>query len=81
MANVFVGSKYVNKEMLMAGLGRMDYYENPHRDELKNAYSEARMKKLGVFSDICISLTSPVSPDTGISCAVKGNVDDNTRKK
>lgn len=81
MANVFVNNQYVNKEMLVSGLGRMDYYENPHRDELKAAYEEARLKKLGVFSNICLSLTPPISPETGNACTVKGNIDDNTQKK
>ncbi len=81
MANVFADKKYINKEMLLSGLGRMDYYENPYREELKNAYSEARMMKLGVFSEICISLTPPISPVSHIPCAVKGNIDDNTQKK
>lgn len=45
MANVFVGKDYLNKEMLLSGFARMDYYENPHKDELKKAYAEAREKK------------------------------------
>lgn len=81
MANVFVGNQYVNSEMLLSGLGRMDYYENPHRDELKAAYEQARLKKLGVYSGICLSLTPPISPQTGIACTVKGNIDDNNQKK
>ncbi len=80
MANVFVNNLYINKEMLLAGLGRMDYYENPRREELKNAYSEARTKKLGLFSNICISTTPPKS-SSGILCSIKGNIDDNTKKK
>lgn len=81
MANVFVDGTYVNKEMLHLGLGRMDYYENPHREELKVAYGEARSNKLGIYSSTCLSLTPPDNPKTGQLCTVKGNVDDNTAKK
>lgn len=80
MANVFVNNQYVNNEMLILGLGRMDYYENPYRDELKNAYGEARTKKLGLFSGICLSTVPPKS-STGVFCTIKGNIDDNTGKK
>lgn len=80
MANVFVNKEYVNKEMLLSGLSRMDYYENPHREELKVAYNQVRAKKLGIFSGICLSLTPPVS-NKGIGCTIKGNIDDNTQKK
>lgn len=80
MANVFIGDRYINKEMLLTGLGRMDYYENPHKVELKAAYAEAKSKKLGIFSNFCISRTPPVS-ETGIICSIKGNIDDNIRKK
>ena len=81
MANVFVGKKYINGEILSLGLGRMDYYENPHRNELKTAYGEARGKKLGVFSGACISRTALINPETGEQCDIKGNIDDNTQKK
>lgn len=80
MANVYAGNIYVNKEILLSGLGRMDYYENPHREELKNAYGEARTEKLGLFSGVCLSTVPPVS-NKGIQCAIKGNIDDNTQKK
>ncbi|MBI4991067.1 thermonuclease family protein [Candidatus Gottesmanbacteria bacterium] len=80
MANVYAGNIFVNKEMLSSGLGRMDYYENPHKEELKAAYADAKFKKLGIFSGICISKTPPVS-NKGIPCAIKGNIDDNTQKK
>ena len=75
MANVFVGEKYINKELLLSGFGRMNYYENPYRNELKEAYGEARAKKLGIFSGVCISKI----PSSG--CEIKGNLDDNTQKK
>lgn len=81
MANVFTDGKYVNQEILMSGLGRMDYYKNPRRDELKKAYEEVRKKKLGIFGDACISKTSPVLSTSGSPCTVKGNIDDNTQKK
>lgn len=80
MANVFAGNIYVNKEILLSGLGRMDYYENPHKEELRVAYADAKLKKLGIFSGICISLVPPKN-SSGISCAIKGNIDDNTQKK
>lgn len=80
MANVFVGNKYINRAVLSAGLGRMDYYENPRKDELKEAYRDARSKKLGVFSGSCISTIPPISK-SGIPCSIKGNIDDNTQKK
>ncbi|MBI3384670.1 thermonuclease family protein [Candidatus Gottesmanbacteria bacterium] len=75
IANVFNDGKYINYEMLTSGLARMDYYENPHRDELKKAYEQAREKKLGIFGNLCISA---IPPD---SCGIKGNIDDNTQKK
>lgn len=80
MANVFVNNLYINKELLLLGLGRMDYYENPRREELKNAYAEARTKKLGLHSWICLSNIAPKS-SSGALCSIKGNIDDNTRKK
>lgn len=75
MANVFIGNIYVNKEMLLSGLGRMDYYENPYKEELKTAYAKAREEKLGIFSSVCIFVT-PIN-----NCNIKGNIDDNTQKK
>lgn len=81
MANVFVNGKYINKEMLLSGLARMDYYENPHRDELKAAYAITRENKLGIFSPTCVSLIPPISPISHIPCAIKANIDDNTQKK
>ncbi|KKS97747.1 MAG: nuclease [Candidatus Gottesmanbacteria bacterium GW2011_GWA2_43_14] len=75
ISNVYVGNVYVNREMLRLGLGRMDYYENPQREELKEAYGEARAKKLGIYSGVCLS-KSPSS-----ACSIKGNIDGNTRKK
>ena len=75
MANVFINNKYINKEMLLSGLARMDYNQNPQRDELKKAYEDARNKKLGLFSGICLS-NKPLN-----NCAIKGNVDDNIQKK
>ena len=85
MANAFIGNTYVNKEMLLLGLGRMDYAENPHKEELKAAYAKAREEKIGLFSQICISLIPPIrqlaDPKSPIPCAIKGNLDDNTQKK
>jgi len=81
MANVFVGNTYINKKMLESGLGRMDYYEHPRREELKTAYAMARAKKIGIFSQMCLSLTPPISSETGDVCGVKGNIDTNTQKK
>ncbi len=81
MANVYLNGEYINKEMLMSGFARMDYYENPKRDELKKAYEEARLKKVGLFSDVCVSKTSAVKSASGIVCTIKGNIDDNTQKK
>ena len=81
MANVFDGEKYINKEILLSGFGRMDYYENPMREDLKDAYAQARNKKVGIFAGICISKTPPISSETGEHCNVKGNIDDNTQKK
>src|SRR3989344_4488533 len=80
MANVFSGDSYINKEILSFGLARMDYYENPHREELKTAYGEARAKKFGIFSGVCISKTAPTTQE-GMLCDIKGNLDDNTQKK
>lgn len=81
MANVYVDGAYINKEMLRLGLGRMDYYQQPRRDELKEVYEEARKNKRGVFSNMCLSLSPPASPDSSILCSVKGNLDVNTKKR
>lgn len=81
MANVFVEKLYVNKEMLRLGLGRMDYYQQPRREELKKVYEEARENKRGVYSKRCLSLTPPTSSDSSTLCDVKGNMDFNTKKK
>ena len=80
MANVFIDGRYINKEMLSSGLGRMDYYNNPRREELKIAYGEGRAAKSGIFSTKCLSLTPPTS-SSGVPCNIKGNIDDNTQKK
>ena len=81
MANVFVGDKYINREMLSNGLGRMDYYENPHREELKKAYESARLAKKGLYSGVCISSKPPLSGITNLPCNIKGNIDENLQKK
>lgn len=78
MANVYVGDKYINGQMLASGMGRMDYYEHPRREQLKTAYATARKEKRGIFSQKCISRTPPVSSDSSNLCDVKGNIDDNT---
>ena len=59
----------------------MDYYENPQKEALKKAYADARAKKIGIFSQMCLSLTPPISSETGDVCGVKGNIDTNTQKK
>lgn len=81
MANVFVGNEFINKEMLASGMGRMDYYENPRREDMKGAYLEARTNKRGVFSRVCLSTEPPTSRESGIPCAIKGNLDSNTQRK
>jgi len=81
MANVYVGKTYINREILASGLARLDYYENPKREELKTAYAKAREEKIGLFSTECLSLTPPISPISHTPCAIKGNVDENTQKK
>lgn len=83
MANVYVGPPagglYINKEILASGLGRMDYNENPKRNELKQAYGEARINKRGIHSEICVSENAPIID--GVLCDIKGNIDDNTQKQ
>lgn len=81
MANVFIADTYVNREILLSGLGRMDYNKNPHKEELKTAYVKAREEKRGIFSPVCFSLIPPISPISHLSCSIKGNIDDNTQKK
>lgn len=75
MANVFVENVYVNKEMVSSGLARTDSTQNPNREELKTANVVATQAKLGLHSNICISLIPPTSPTSHTLCLVKGNVD------
>ncbi|MBI4099862.1 thermonuclease family protein [Candidatus Microgenomates bacterium] len=71
MANVFVGKTYVNKEVLAAGLGRMDYMNHTRREELKAAYAQVLAAKLGIAGSTCIQLAP-----SKIGCLIKGNIDD-----
>ena len=71
MANVYLGNEYINKDMLAAAMGRMDYGTNPHRDELKAVYQQAVKQQIGVHGNQC-KVTS--------TCQIKGNIDDNNKK-
>ncbi len=72
MANVFVGDEYINKTMLGTGLGRMDYQEQPRRDELKEAYQLAVKQQIGVHGDQCVVTKS--------ECKIKANIDNENKK-
>lgn len=76
VANVFVENMYVNSAQVKLGLARPDYTANTHKEEIVTAYKFAREGKLGLNSEVCIS----VKPSTS-ACDIKGNVDDNTQKK
>lgn len=53
LANVFVASTFVNKEMIKRGLGKYNSGDNKRRTEMRNAYLEAKDKELGIFSSLC----------------------------
>lgn len=53
LANVFVASTFVNKEMIKRGLGKYNSGDKKYEEELKNAYLEAKDKELGIFSALC----------------------------
>lgn len=63
MANVYVGQTHINLEMIKSGLVRMDYYDNPYREQLKQEYAKAPKP------DQCISKKSPDN------CQIKANTD------
>ena len=67
LANVFVGTTFVNKIMLEEGLARFLYVKSPYYDELKSAFTKAKTEHIGVFSPIC-------SSPENISCLIKGNI-------
>ena len=60
----------VNRGMLSAGLARDTFSaEKDYAPTLKQAYDEAKSKKLGIFSSVC--RTQPLG-----DCLIKGNVRD-----
>lgn len=64
----------VNRAMLSAGLARNTFSaEKDYAPTLKQAYEEAKSKKLGIFSAVC--RTSEPSGE----CTIKGNVRDSQK--
>lgn len=58
LANVFMASTFVNKEMIKRGLGKYNSGDKKYEEELKNAYLEAKDKELGIFSSLCRQIES-----------------------
>src|SRR3989344_3252133 len=68
LANVFVSSVFVNKELVKKGLGKYNSADLSHHADLRHAYLEAKEKEEGIFSPLCRQ-TDPVS-----DCMIKANV-------
>jgi micrococcal nuclease len=68
LANVYVSGKYVNLFLVEKGYARFTSTTNPHFDELRKAYNNAKLYRLGIFSPLCRN-------DTPINdCLIKGNI-------
>jgi len=74
MALIYVGNKLVNLEILKQGWGRFHSDDTSVREELKNAYDNAREKSLGIYSSKCRQTQNPDNP----KCNIKGNIDKNS---
>jgi len=75
MALIYVGDKFINKEMLDLGLARFHSDNHSQKDVLKKAYDEARLKKIGIYSTKCTQqFENPDNP----KCNIKGNIDKST---
>lgn len=62
----------VNRGMLAAGLARNTFSaSNDYKATLKQAYDEARTKKIGIFSSLCRTSST--------DCLIKGNVRDSQK--
>jgi len=68
LANVFAGSRFINKEIIASGLGKYVSAKNRYHLELQKAYSDAKINNLGIFSPLCRSL----QPEN--DCLIKGNI-------
>jgi endonuclease YncB( thermonuclease family) len=67
LANVYVGSYYVNDILVSEGLVKYTYVKNPESSRLKQSSDLARSEQRGIYSSVCRSI-EPVS-----ECDIKGN--------
>lgn len=79
LALVYVKNQFINKIMLEEGWGRTDYRKNSQREVLTSAYHEAKVNKLGIFSDLCREEKGSESQTA--DCVIKGNIDQATYEK
>lgn len=77
MALIYVDDTLINQKMLESGWARFHSDSTSQRENLKQAYEEARGKSLGIWSDQCRQTTNPDKPE----CKIKGNIDDNSRDR
>lgn len=74
MALIYVGDKFINREMLKLGLARFHSDNHSKKEDLKIAYDESRLKSLGIYSSQCRQSVNPDNP----KCNIKGNIDKST---
>ena len=77
MALIYVDDILINQKMVESGWARYHSDNTSQRENLKQAYEEARGKNLGIWSDQCRQTTNPDKPE----CKIKGNIDDNSRNR
>lgn len=69
MALIYVGDKFINKEMVASGWVRYHSDETAEKEEIKKAGEEARAENLGVYG----KCESKIPRDP--KCVIKGNID------
>jgi len=75
MALVYVGEELVNQKMIESGWAKYHSDVTSQRKNLKAAQTQAREKKIGIWSEQCRQMENKTRPE----CNIKGNIDDNAR--
>lgn len=68
LANVSVGSQFVNEIMVSEGLVKYTYVKSPKSVQMKQSSDTARKEQRGIYAKPCRS-TEPLS-----ECVIKGNI-------
>lgn len=69
LALVYLEGKLINQQIISAGWARFTSTASVESDNLKTAFNQAKVDKIGIFSSLCLQSTNP----NNSKCNIKGN--------